>query len=330
LHIRTINYLFIYNINIITVILLILKLYISHKNYTNIIKYLYSINKCTNTLFIKYITSINIFNNETIDDIDDLEENTIDRYNAMDRYNTQDNRYNSMHDNRYNSMHDNRYNPHDNSNEMKLIEMKKNNIIWFKEILLLYIIYVIHICKNTNILSNNKNIEYEQFNEYVNNEIRKIYYNLNTENEQIKLSYLELLLYKNIELNKKNNILSYVDFNILNKHINHLQSDVNTLYNISNEKNNYYVCINYMCKFIILINLINLVFYYISDDSLYGGIYLFLLSYIILYIEHVSSLLLRPLDNNIINLDKYLTDINDEIYLINYFYLSNIEYRVLY
>jgi hypothetical protein len=199
-------------------------------------------------------------------------------------------------------------------------ELKKHNLIYIKELLVLYISYIFNLHNN----NNNYNQDFYKFENFMNNEIRKLYHNININKDHFNIEYLNYLIIKHLYLsNNTLQIVSSSNYKILYKINNNLYNDILNFYNKLILKDNFIIIFNLFYNLIYYINAINLIIYFIIINSEYGIIYILILYIIILNFEILSYKYIQQNDIH----DK-LTNLLDEIFIFHNFYLQNIQYKL--
>lgn len=312
-----INELYLYLSNILIILLLIIRLYYAHKFYITMklkINNLYNLFIKILLLYILTFQENNLTDNS--DDIDDIEDD-IEENNTINNKITH---YNNIYYNFNNT--NNKYNIQNDS------LIFNESILELKNLLLVYITYLFTNCK----IKHNNYLSYSTltlkdigiFEQFINNEINKIYYNFNINNEQFKLNYLEFNIINNLTKLNKEGYLSNNNYNNLLLDFKIIQKLVYKIIFLLNTKNIIFILIHFINEYLIFINIILLNIYYINIQSDIGIIYVLIINYIYLYINSIIYILLNCFDNiNInekknlgINLDDYLHKIYDEFNII--------------
>ena len=301
--------LYIYIINFITISVLLIRLIISHINYKRNIILIDKIYNNSINLYTNYICYYQLEN-----EINDLNNN----------YSTQiiiSNNYTNTH---YTEPNTNINNNYPNYNNLK-------------EMILLYITYVFTICKIKNNNTINKNNirlkDYNKFDDFINEEINKLYYNFNINNYNLKLNYINANITTFLFDSYNEDYLSCHNYNNLIKFKNNLESDIKSL--IINLDNIIFKLLNYINDIFIIISIISLIIYYINYLPHTGIILILVISFIYLYINNLIDILFNNFTyididykkNYGINLDNILHNFYDEIYIFTNINLNKIIYR---
>jgi hypothetical protein len=307
-----IDNLYIYILNFIMISLLLIRLIISHINYKNNIKLIDKIYNNAINLYTNYICYYQFYNeiNDDLNEINEINNN----YNNPNYPNT-----NYININ-YNNPNYSNY----NYNELK-------------EIILLYITYIFTICKvknNNNINKNNIRLkDYNKFENFINEEINKLYYNFNINNYNLKLNYINANLTTFLFESYNEDYLSCHNYNVLIKIKNNLENKIKNL--INNLENIIFKLLNYINDILINITILSLIIYYINYLPETGIILILIISFIYLYFNHLIYILsnnftyidLNDKKNYGINLDNILHNFYDEIYIFTNINLNKIIYR---
>jgi len=244
---------YVFLINIVIISLLIIRLLNAHNYYLRT-------NKIINNL---HITLINLLSFCFISfEYESDEDNNI---NDLPQDNTQ------LISNSYYNYH-NKNNDYDKhvSNNSNIDMMKEITII--KELLLLYITYLFQICQkidnNTN-LNKMQNQDVLHFENIINYKISKLYYNLEINDKQFKLNYLENELYKIIHKVYNNGILNSCNYKYILQYINIIQLNSSTLLHQLNADVLIFKLLHYITELLIILNTFSLNIYYINYFFIY-------------------------------------------------------------
>lgn len=312
-----INELYLYLSNLFIILLLLLRLYYAHSFYIVMKKNINSLYNLIIKILLSYILVFQENNlNDSCDDIDDIDED-IEENNTINNKITH---YNNIYYNFNNT--NNKYNIQNDS------LIFNESILELKNLLLVYITYLFTNCK----IKHNNYFSYSTltlkdigiFEQFINNEINKIYYNFNINNEQFKLNYLEFNIINNLTKLNKEGYLSNNNYNNLLLDFKKIQNIVYKIIFELNTNNIIFKLIHYITEYLLFINIILLNIYYNNIQSNLGIIYVLIINYIYLYINSIIYILLNCFDNiNIndkknlgINLDDYLHKIYDEYNII--------------
>lgn len=278
--------------NYLLISLLIVKFYIGFNDYKKILKLLEKLYSSTKYLFTLYTISID--------------------YNYI--YNDNSESYDV------------------NIDIIDIQSHKKIHIIYIKEILILYIsVTLSYIFK-----LNNKLIftEFKQLNQYIYNEIEKIrpythIDNIHLVKDTITSSFIELLVLKNFNSIKNMNYINQKNQDNLVKNFKKIQDILNELYIMRlwlDDYNIYYLVILFT-YIIIYINIISIYLQYLNDN-IYNFIITLFFNFIIIFIDDIINQYLNIcyLLSDIFDFDNYIKEINKDMFIINYLYLSNTEY----
>lgn len=324
---------YIYTLNVLITIIFIFKIFIGYINYKQIFDCIFDIYKFTKNFYISYCTIIN-YNLYSIDDIDNIEDDTNDIHDY-----THDRNLEFMGGNYRRSYYlDDSYSEStstDSTNIRKLTSenTKKINILYIKEILILYISHTIYIY--TGIYTNSTFFrEFKKLNSFIFNEVQRAHYDFKYDNKELHSNYLELLILKNLINLKKSDYLSSSDYSILYNSFSKLQNSINKLQTLS-FKNNKLSYVEYIINIILALELLNLISYYIiyvqiNNNSYLDGLIIFSTSFIIYLINDLSMIFINIFNNldSIFDCEGYIFNLNDELYLLNYFYINNLEYKI--
>lgn len=320
-------------LNTLIIGIFIFKISIGYINYKQIFSSIFDIYKLTKNFYITYCTIINYNSNYTEDDVDivenDIHDYTADNFRDLE-YRGGDYRRSFYLDDAYSESAS-----RDSSNICKLTSenTKKINIIYIKEILVLYISHTIYIY--TGIYTNSTFFrEFKKLNSFVFNEVQRVHYEFKYDNKELHSNYLELLVLKNLINLKKNDYLSSSDYSILYNSFSKLQNAIHKLQTLS-FKNSKLSYVEYIINFILALDLLNLVSYYtvyvqINNNSYLDGLIIFITSFVIYLINDLSMIFINIFKNldSIFDCEGYIFNLNDELYLLNYFYISDLEYKI--
>ncbi len=312
-----INEFYLYIINILLLYLLLIRLFIAHNYFINTKQNINKLYNLFNKLLLFYIVVFqedNINEDADIDDIDDID--SIDENNTNNKIT------------HYNNIYYNFNNINTNFNIQKDSIIFNENVNEIKNLLLIYITYLFTNCK----FKHNNFISYSTvtlkdistFEQFINNEINKIYYNFNINNEQFKINYLEFNIINNFNKLYKENHLSINNFNKLLKYFKKIQAiTYKILFNLDND-NILFKLINYIFEILIFINIISLIIYFNKNASNIGIVFILIINYFYFYINSIIYIQLNcfnciNLNKNKsfgINLDDYLHKLYDEFNII--------------
>lgn len=293
-----INAYYIDKLNILFVGLLLIKCYISFTNYINLFKLLNNIYYTTKYIFLLYSIFVNNdYRLYLMDDIDDSSNISINLDN-------------------------------DQSN-------KKIQIIYIKDLLFLYLTsnlsYIFKLKYNPNLFINKiedkkESNEYKELYKYIEHEIKQINFNNNIDN--IRIIFIELLILKSFSNLKKINYINYDDYTTLTINFKKLQKLILQLHNSIENYNIYHfiIIITYITLFI---SIISIYIQYLNND-IYSFLYTILINFIIIYLDDMIniSLNISLVLSKIFDFDKYLKELYDDIYIINYLYPIDNEYSL--
>jgi hypothetical protein len=322
-----------YILNVLITVIFIFKISIGYINYKQIFGCIFDIYKFTKNFFISYCTIIN-YNCYVIDESDIIENDVSDFHDyTADRdleYRGGNYRRSYYLDDSYSECAS-----ADSSIIRKLTSenTKKINILYIKEILILYISHTIYIY--TGIYTNSAFFrEFKKLNSFIFNEVQRDHYDFKYNNKELHSNYLELLILKNLINLKKSDYLSSSDYSVLYNSFSKLQNSINKLQTLS-FKNNKLLYVEYIINIILALELLNLVSYYIiyvqiNNNSYLDGLIIFFTSFIMYLINDLSMIFINIFNNldNIFDCEGYIFNLNDELYLLNYFYISNLEYKI--
>ena len=267
---------------------MLIKFYISYINFINTFKLLENIYSSTKYLLTMYTILINY---EFVDnDIDgDIDDNSINI-----SINIENIQYN-----------------------------KKIQITYIKDLIILYLsISFSSIFKLNNILiscSGNK-----QLLDSLNNEIKQI--NNSNNNTSLLLSLIELLILKNFNDLKNLNFINISDYNLLINIFKKLQDLISELSHINsaNNTNNLLISFTYT---VLYLNIIIIYIQYLNND-IYSFLCTVFINFIIIFIDDMINTYLNicKILSNIFDFENYIKEINEDIFMIHYLYISNKEY----
>lgn len=283
-----INTLYIDKLNILLILLLLIKFYISYNNFINTFKLLENIYSSTKYLLTMYTILINYeFTDSDIDgDIDDNSVNI--------SINIENSQYN-----------------------------KKIQITYIKDLIILYLsISFSSVFKlNNTLISCSEN---KQLLESLNNEIKQI--NNSNNNTSLLLSLIELLILKNFNDLKNLNFINISDYNLLINIFKKLQDLISELSHINSTNNthNLIISITYV---VLYLNIIIIYIQYLNND-IYSFLCTVFINFIIIFIDDMINTYLNiyKILSNIFDFENYIKEINEDIFMIHYLYISNKEY----
>jgi hypothetical protein len=292
IHNFNINIFYIDKLNILFISLLLIKFYISYSNYIKIFKLLENIYSS-----IKYLLNIYtiLINYEYVDnDIEDIEELHDNKNSINISINTENNQYN-----------------------------KKIQITYIKDMLILYLSLSLSSVFKLN-QEFTPYVDNKRLLEYLNNEVKQI--NNNNNNSIIIISLIELLILKNFNDLKNLNYINITDCNLLINSFKKLQDLISELYHL-NSNNNIYYFIKSFTYVILFINIILIYLQYLNND-IYSFLCTLLVNFIIIFIDDIvnSYLYICDLLSHIFDFETYIKEINEDIFMMHYLYISNKEY----
>ena len=285
-----INTLYIDKLNILLISLLLIKFYISYINFINTFKLLENIYSSTKYVLTMYTILINCdFTDGDIDgDIDD-NDNSINI-----SINTDNIQYN-----------------------------KKIQITYIKDLIILYL----SISFSSIFKLNNTLISYsgnKQLLDSLNNEIKQI--NNSNNNTSLLLSLIELLILKNFNDLKNLNFINISDYNLLINIFKKLQDLISELTHINsaNNTNNLLISFTYA---VLYLNIIIIYIQYLNND-IFSFLCTVFINFIIIFIDDMINTYLNicKILSNIFDFENYIKEINEDIFMIHYLYISNKEY----
>ena len=285
-----INYLYIDKLNILFISLLLIKFYISYINYIKTFKLLENIYSSTKYLFTIYTILIN--NEDINEDMNDIEE--LD--NSVNiSINIENTKYN-----------------------------KKIHITYIKDMIIIYLsISFSSVFKLIKIFTSY--LENKQLLEYLNNEIKQINNNSNS-NNVLLLPLIELLILKNFNDLKTLNYINLNDYNLLINTFKRLQDFISDLYNLKGKKNIY----NFIISFTYIILFLNITIVYIQylNNDIYSFLCTLLINFIIIFIDDIINKYLDicTILSNIFDFDNFIKELNEDMFMMHYLYISNKEY----
>lgn len=311
-----VNFLYIIIILLLTLFTLFYKIYLLYYNYYIYNSLLDNITKNLKLYYINYALSLNLVQNIKTQNTNSINYNSND--NIIDIYDSD--QYLSDND-----IEDSKYIINEyNDNLIYQNELKKYNLLYIKELLVLYITYIINLYNNKKDGKINYNKDFYKYENFINNEIRKLYHNININKEQFNLEYLNYLIIKHLYLSFNTlHIISISNYKILYKINNELYTDILNFYKMIIIKNNLYTLFNIFYNLIYYINAINLIIYFLIINLEYGIIYILILFCLLLIFEIISNK-----NYEIYNINDYLINLLDEIFIFHNFYLQNIQYNI--
>ena len=284
-----INTLYIDKLNILLISLMLIKFYISYINFINTFKLLENIYSSTKYLLTMYTILINyeFVDNDIDGDIDDNNSINIS-------INIENIQYN-----------------------------KKIQITYIKDLIILYLsISFSSVFKLNNILiscSGNK-----QLLDSLNNEIAQI--NNSNNNTSLLLSLIELLILKNFNDLKNLNFINISDYNLLINIFKKLQDLISELTHINSADNTNNLLISFTYT-VLYLNIIIIYIQYLNND-IYSFLCTVFINFIIIFIDDMINTYLNicKILSNIFDFENYIKEINEDIFMIHYLYISNKEY----
>ena len=284
-----INTLYIDKLNILLISLMLIKFYISYINFINTFKLLENIYSSTKYLLTMYTILINyeFVDNDIDGDIDDNNSINIS-------INIENIQYN-----------------------------KKIQITYIKDLIILYLsISFSSVFKLNNILiscSGNK-----QLLDSLNNEIAQI--NNSNNNTSLLLSLIELLILKNFNDLKNLNFINISDYNLLINIFKKLQDLISELTPINSADNTNNLLISFTYT-VLYLNIIIIYIQYLNND-IYSFLCTVFINFIIIFIDDMINTYLNicKILSNIFDFENYIKEINEDIFMIHYLYISNKEY----
>lgn len=331
----------IYILNLLTILILSFKIYIGYLNYNSAFNCIFNIYKYTKIFYISYCTIIDY---KYIEDDKYTSEYGINDFHDYDNsdYHNSDYEFrgisyikNSYKDDVYDdddlSSLDDISSLGDQINDLSISKIKKNNLLYIKEIIILYISHTIYIY--TGIYKNSSFFrEFKKINSFIFNEIQKNHYEFHYNTKELHSSYIELLILKNLINIKNKNYITSSQYSILYNSFSNLQDSITKMQTLS-FKNNKITYLNYVVNSFLTLNLANISLYYIYNNRnnyYYYGLILFIISFIIHFINEISINFIDIFKNfdYIFNCEDYIYNINDELFLLNYLYTNNIEYKI--
>jgi hypothetical protein len=302
-----INTYYIDKLNILFIGLFLIKFYISFNNYIKIFQLLENIYSTIRYIFLLYSIIINCdYRLYLIDDLDDSQCINNNLYNNQQFSNNLD---------------DNQSN-------------KKTQITYIKHLLILYLytnlsfLFKFHynIIIFTEKMDNTEKKDFEQLYKYINYEIQQININNNINHTNILL--IELLILKNLSNLKKLNYINFNDYNLLVKSFKKLQNLIKNLYKFIENYNIYYYVILITTN-ILYINIISIYIQYLNSN-IYSFLYTLLINFIIICLDDIINTYLNIFNilSKIFDFEKYLKELHNEIYILNYLYPVDNEYSL--
>ena len=284
-----INKFYIEKLNILFMSLLLIKFYLSYSNYIKTLKLLENIYSSTKYLLTIYTILINYeYMDSEIDETDELD----DTDNSVN-INIENSQYN-----------------------------KKIQLTYMKDMIILYLSLslssVFKLKKNLTPYVDNKRLL-----DYLNNEVKQI----NNNNDGIIIiSLIELLILKNFNDLKKLNYININDCNILINAFKKLQELISELYHLNSNNNINYLIISFTYV-ILFLNIILIYIQYINND-IYSFIFTVIINFIIIFIDDIINkyLYICNLLSNIFDFETYIKEINEDVFMMHYLYISNKEY----
>jgi len=301
---------FISILNLLMYFIICFKIYIAYYNFRNLSNNIFDIQNISKKFFTIYFTTLNLhyIYNEDYNSLND--ENFIE-YNDLE-YHGDYNNINSI----------------DN-----IIDIKKINITYMRDLIILYI---------SNILllnSNNKTDsiffkDCQKINNYLLDEIQIISYDY-IYNKEIIISFIEYLVLKNLNMLKNNDYIDTLGYNNLIDEFNKLQ------YVISNiQKSSYYrfsnkfifLHLRYLTNIIFILNIFSIVNYYKEINNQYILILVLIISiisFLIFLLDNTLNIFINSFNNidKLFNCHRLIHNINNDLYILNYFYISNKDYN---
>ena len=321
----------IYILNLLIILIISFKIYVGYLNYKNIFDCIFNIYKFTKHFYISYCTIINYKYIEEDIYVSDCEihDYTSGNYESRgisylgDKYD----------DEEYEEYEDNLSYIDKSFNDLSMSKNKKINLLYTKEILIIYISHTIYMY--TEIFTNSSFFrESKKINEFIFNEVQKDHYDFNYNSKELHSNYIELLILKNLNHLKINNYITPSDYSILYSSFSNLQNYISKLQALS-FKNTKISYLNYIMNCILVLNLSNIVLYNIKNNNCFNcqyfnGFLIFVISFIVYLINDISMIFINIFKNlhNIFDCESYIYNHNDELFLLNYFYLKNIEYKI--
>ncbi len=323
-----------YILNFLTISIIIFKIYIGYLNYKKTFECIFNIYKFTKNFYISYCTIINYKYIE-----EDIYTSEYDIHDYTDgNYQNVPSRSRSYSNESYSneSFVDESFREDSYVNNINLASIKKTNMLYIKEILIVYVSHTIYIY--TGILSNSSFFrEFKKINSFISNEIQRVHYDFKYNNKELHSNYIELLILKNLISLKNNKYIVSNDYYILYDSFYHLQNYIHKLQTLS-FKNNKILYGNYLINFILILNLLNLVFVQLkftlneqNNFNIYlDGIFIYIISFFIYFINDLSMIFINIFKNldKLFDCENYIYTLNDELFLLNYLYLSNLEYKL--
>lgn len=324
---------YIHTLNILITVIFIFKISIGYLNYKQIFECIFNIYKFTKNFYISYCTIINYNYNYIEEGIyttdDDIHDYTSDNFKDLEYRGGEYRRTSYLDDTYSECISRNSSNTH----KLTLENKKKINILYIKEILILYVSNTIYIC--TGIFTNSTFFrEFKKLNSFIFNEVQRTHYDFKYDNKELNSNYIELLILKNLINLKNNDYIASSDYSLLYNSFSKLQNSVNKLQSLS-FKNDRLSYIDYIINFILILNLLNLISYYtiyiqINNNSYLNGLIIFTTSFITYLINDISMIFINIFKNldKIFDCESYIFNLNDELFLLNYFYISDLEYKI--
>jgi hypothetical protein len=199
---------------------------------------------------------------------------------------------------------------------------KKIQLTYMKDMIILYLSLslssVFKLKKNLTPYVDNKRLL-----DYLNNEVKQI----NNNNDGIIIiSLIELLILKNFNDLKKLNYININDCNILINAFKKLQELISELYHLNSNNNINYLIISFTYV-ILFLNIILIYIQYINND-IYSFIFTVIINFIIIFIDDIINkyLYICNLLSNIFDFETYIKEINEDVFMMHYLYISNKEY----
>ena len=168
-------------------------------------------------------------------------------------------------------------------------------------------------------------LENKQLLEYLNNEIKQINNNSNS-NNVLLLPLIELLILKNFNDLKTLNYINLNYYNLLKNTFKILQDFISDLYNLKGKKNIY----NFIISFTYIILFLNITIVYIQylNNDIYSFLCTLLINFIIIFIDDIINKYLDicTILSNIFDFDNFIKELNEDMFMMHYLYISNKEY----
>ena len=138
------------------------------------------------------------------------------------------------------------------------------------------------------------------------------------------LSLIELLILKNFNDLKNMNYINIHNYNLLINTFKKLQDLISKLYHLKCNNNIYNIIIIFTYV-ILFLNIVIIYIQYLNNNIINFLITLFI-NFIIIFIDDIINKYLDicTILSNIFDFENYIKEINEDIFMIHYLYISNI------